>query len=73
MSAGNRSGAPGRTARRIWSNLTALTMPVCPKCGKLISAKKYERHLKRCGTQHKRVRTPLVEHGASADVYWHRY
>ena len=45
--------APGCTSRRIWSNLTALTMPVCPKCGKLISAKKYERHLKRCGSQHK--------------------
>jgi hypothetical protein len=28
-------------------------MPVCPKYGRLISAKKYERHLKRCGTQHK--------------------
>lgn len=29
-------------------------MPICPKCGKLISPKKYQRHLKRCGTQHKR-------------------
>lgn len=28
-------------------------MPVCPKCGKKISAQKYSRHLKRCGTHHK--------------------
>lgn len=28
-------------------------MPVCPKCGKPTSAKKHERHLKRCGSQHK--------------------
>jgi hypothetical protein len=28
-------------------------MPVCPKCGKLIGDARYERHLKRCGTQHK--------------------
>jgi DNA-directed RNA polymerase subunit N (RpoN/RPB10) len=28
-------------------------MPVCHKCGKLISDKKYARHLKRCGTKHK--------------------
>jgi uncharacterized C2H2 Zn-finger protein len=34
-------------------------MPVCPKCGKLISPKKYSRHLKRCGTQHKRSSKPL--------------
>ena len=34
-------------------------MPVCPKCGKLISAKKYERHLKRCGSQHKHRSDPL--------------
>jgi hypothetical protein len=28
-------------------------MPICPKCKKLISAKNYQRHLKRCGTSHK--------------------
>ena len=36
-------------------------MPVCPKCGKLISPKKYVRHLKRCGTQHKRKSSPLKQ------------
>ncbi len=30
-------------------------MPICPKCGELISAKKYGRHLKRCGSTHKHV------------------
>lgn len=30
-------------------------MPVCPKCGKLISPKKYKRHLERCGATHKHV------------------
>ncbi|MGD0319899.1 MAG: hypothetical protein ABSB56_09430 [Nitrososphaerales archaeon] len=47
-------------------------MPICQKCGKLISDKKYARHLKRCGTTHKHLQRPLVEHGASADVYWGR-
>jgi len=28
-------------------------MPTCPKCGKMISAQRYARHLKRCGTDHK--------------------
>lgn len=28
-------------------------MPICPKCGKLISEKRYARHLRRCGTSHK--------------------
>jgi hypothetical protein len=28
-------------------------MPTCPKCGEMISAQRYERHLKRCGTDHK--------------------
>lgn len=27
-------------------------VPMCQKCGKLISPKKYARHLKRCGTTH---------------------
>jgi hypothetical protein len=34
-------------------------MPVCPKCGKLISPKKYKRHLERCGTTHKHAAQPL--------------
>jgi uncharacterized C2H2 Zn-finger protein len=34
-------------------------MPVCPKCGKLISDKKYARHLRRCGTSHKHVTRPI--------------
>jgi len=29
-------------------------MPICPKCRKLISASKYSRHLKRCGSSHKK-------------------
>jgi uncharacterized C2H2 Zn-finger protein len=29
-------------------------MPTCPRCGKLISDSKYARHLRRCGTRHKR-------------------
>lgn len=35
-------------------------MPVCPKCGKLISAKKYKRHLERCGSIHKHTTQPLA-------------
>ena len=27
-------------------------MPVCPKCHKMISERHYERHLRRCGTEH---------------------
>jgi len=38
-------------------------MPVCPKCKRLISAKKYARHVKRCGTTHKHSPRPLMEHG----------
>jgi hypothetical protein len=34
-------------------------MPVCPKCHKLISAKNYARHLRRCGTTHKQGPQPL--------------
>jgi len=29
-------------------------MPVCPKCGKLISDKKLERHIRRHGIHHKK-------------------
>ena len=35
-------------------------MPNCPKCGKLISAKKFKRHLERCGESHKHVRASLT-------------
>lgn len=34
-------------------------MPICPKCRKLISNKKYERHLKRCGVEHRHGPKPL--------------
>ncbi len=34
-------------------------MPLCQKCGKLISAKKYKRHLARCGTRHKQPSRPI--------------
>lgn len=34
-------------------------MPLCPKCGKLISGKKYKRHLSRCGSHHKQPTKPL--------------
>ena len=36
-------------------------MPVCPKCGKLISAKKFTRHKLRCGTSHKREARPFKQ------------
>jgi uncharacterized C2H2 Zn-finger protein len=38
-------------------------MPVCPKCGKLISPKKYRRHLERCGKVHKHGAAPLRQAG----------
>jgi ribosomal protein S27AE len=34
-------------------------VPTCPKCGKLISDKKYKRHLGRCGKTHKHPPRPL--------------
>ena len=34
-------------------------VPTCPKCGKLISAKKWKRHLERCGVSHKHGARPL--------------
>ncbi len=37
----------------------ARAVPVCPKCGKLISAKKFKRHLERCGSTHKHHTAPL--------------
>ncbi|MDG6928760.1 MAG: hypothetical protein JRN39_05090 [Nitrososphaerota archaeon] len=45
-------------------------MPLCPKCGKEISEKKWLRHQKRCGVKHKSGARPLVEHGATPDFYW---
>jgi len=39
--------------------LRGKAMPTCPKCGKLISDKKYGRHLRRCGTRHKHPSKPL--------------
>lgn len=33
-------------------------MPTCPKCGKFITERHYERHLKRCGTEHHEERIP---------------
>jgi uncharacterized C2H2 Zn-finger protein len=35
------------------------SVPVCPKCGKVISPKKYRRHLARCGSHHKQAARPL--------------
>ena len=34
-------------------------MPICPKCGKLISAKKFARHVNRCGEHHKKPVQPI--------------
>jgi hypothetical protein len=36
-------------------------MPTCPKCGKMISAQRYSRHLKRCGTTHKN-KSKVLDH-----------
>ena len=33
-------------------------MPTCPTCGKFITESHYERHLKRCGTEHHEERIP---------------
>jgi len=38
-------------------------MPICPKCGKLISDKKFKRHIGRCGQTHKRPSRPLDKSG----------
>jgi len=38
-------------------------MPTCPMCGKLISPKKYKRHLERCGKTHKHKTGPLPSSG----------
>ena len=36
-------------------------VPICPKCGKLISGQRYSRHLKRCGVSHKK-RSHVLDH-----------
>gem|GEM_PF-1108999 len=38
---------------RIYESVTEPGVPTCPKCGKLISPKKYKRHIERCGKTHK--------------------
>jgi len=39
--------------RRIYQGGDFDDVPTCPKCGKLISPKKYKRHIERCGKTHK--------------------
>ncbi len=41
-------------------------MPICPKCRKMISAQRYSRHLKRCGTSHKN-KSKVLDH---PDNFW---
>ena len=36
-------------------------MPTCPKCGKMISAQRYSRHLQRCGSTHKN-KSKVLDH-----------
>jgi hypothetical protein len=43
-------------------------LPTCPKCGKLISEKHYERHLGRCGTIHRQGPQSLYVPSATAQV-----
>ena len=43
-------------------------MPICPKCGKLISEGHYERHLRRCGTTHGHEPQSLHVPSATAQV-----
>jgi len=43
-------------------------MPICPKCHKLISDGHYERHLRRCGTSHKRQPQSLYVPSATAQI-----
>jgi DNA-directed RNA polymerase subunit N (RpoN/RPB10) len=38
-----------------------MTMPTCPKCGKMISAQRYSRHLQRCGQTHKN-KSKVLDH-----------
>jgi hypothetical protein len=43
-------------------------LPVCPKCGKLISERHYARHLRRCGTTHRHEPQSLYVPSATAQV-----
>jgi hypothetical protein len=43
-------------------------LPICPKCGKFISESHYERHLRRCGTNHKEGPQSLYVPSATAQV-----
>jgi hypothetical protein len=43
-------------------------LPVCPKCGALISEGHYERHLRRCGTTHKQEPQSLYVPSATAQI-----
>jgi hypothetical protein len=43
-------------------------LPTCPKCGKFISEKHYERHLGRCGTTHAHRPQSLYVPSATAQI-----
>jgi hypothetical protein len=45
-------------------------VPLCPKCHKNISAKRFQRHLRRCGTSHKHY--PGELYVPSATPAWER-
>jgi hypothetical protein len=44
------------------------TVPICPKCHKLITESHYQRHLKRCGTSHRHVTQSLYVPSATAQI-----
>ncbi|MDG6934760.1 MAG: hypothetical protein JRN68_08680 [Nitrososphaerota archaeon] len=48
-------------------------MPICPKCHKEISDRKFERHLRRCGESHKQEAAPLSAPSATPSFYWGDY
>ncbi len=66
---GVRGGSGALRARRRHANgetrirpLAAVTAtPTCPKCGKMISAQRYSRHLQRCGQTHKN-KSKVLDH-----------
>lgn len=43
-------------------------LPICPKCQKFISESHYERHLRRCGTEHRHEPQSLYVPSATAQV-----
>ena len=61
-------GAPpsGERGTRIHPLAAVTTMPTCPKCGKMISAQRYSRHLQRCGSTHKN-KSKVLDH---PDNFW---